>query len=172
MDINNLIERLMSLTYKNNNEPFEYNIINDRYKDKVSAEILKWYKTQDTTKEYEIIEVKKRIAELEAKVYTYEKIIANSNFAPILPKWVDYPITCNEKGATMNREYKLPEILYKLLAKHNMTQQQLADKLVCGQNTIYKWLRKDVMPNLCFVMRMAEIFNVSTDHLIYGTESR
>ena len=98
MDINNLIERLMSLTYKNNNEPFEYNIINDRYKDKVSAEILKWYKTQDTTKEYEIIEVKKRIAELEAKVYTYEKIIANSNFAPILPKRVDYPITCNEKG--------------------------------------------------------------------------
>ena len=76
-----------------------------------------------------------------------------------------------EKG-TMNREYKLPEILYKLLAEHNMTQQQLADKLVCGQNTIYKWLRKDIMPNLCFVMRMAEIFNVSTDYLIYGTESR
>ena len=72
----------------------------------------------------------------------------------------------------MNREYKLPKILYKLLAEHNMTQQQLAYKLVCGQNTIYKWLRKDVMPNLCFVMRMAEIFNVSTDYLIYGIESR
>ena len=76
-----------------------------------------------------------------------------------------------EKG-TMNREYKLPEILYKLLAEHHMTQQQLADKLVCGQNTIYKWLRKDIMPNLCFVMLMSEIFNVSTDYLIYGTESR
>ena len=70
------------------------------------------------------------------------------------------------------REYKLPEILYKLLAEHNMTQQQLADKLVCGQNTIYKWLRKDIMPNLCFIMRMSEIFNVSVDYLIYGTESR
>ena len=70
----------------------------------------------------------------------------------------------------MNREYKLPEILYKLLAEHNMTQQQLADKLVCGQNTIYKWLRKDIMPNLCFVMRMAEIFNVSVDYLLYGEE--
>ena len=72
----------------------------------------------------------------------------------------------------MKKEYKLPEILYKLLAEHNMTQQQLADKLVCGQNTIYKWLRKDIMPNLCFIMLMAEIFNVSTDYLIYGTESR
>ena len=78
------------------------------------------------------------------------------------------------KGAEMKeeREYKLPEILYKLLAEHKMTQQQLADKLVCGQNTIYKWLRKDIMPNLCFIMRMSEIFNVSTDYLIYGTESR
>ncbi len=26
------------------------------------------------------------------------------------------------------REYKLPEVLYKLLAEHNMTQQQLAEK--------------------------------------------
>ena len=78
------------------------------------------------------------------------------------------------KGAEMKeeREYKLPEILYKLLAEHKMTQQQLADRLVCGQNTIYKWLRKDIMPNLCFIMLMSEIFNVSTDYLIYGTESR
>ena len=72
----------------------------------------------------------------------------------------------------MTKEYKLPEILYKLLAEHNMTQQQLADKLVSGQNTIYKWLRKDIMPNLCFIMMMSDIFNVSIDYLIYGTESR
>ena len=72
----------------------------------------------------------------------------------------------------MNREYKLPEILYKLLSEHNMTQQQLADKLFCGQSTIYKWFRTGRMPNLEAVMLMAEIFNVSTDYLIYGTESR
>ena len=72
----------------------------------------------------------------------------------------------------MTKEYKLPEILYKLLAEHNMTQQQLADKLFCGQSTIYKWLRTGRMPNLEAVMLMAEIFNVSTDYLIYGTESR
>lgn len=66
------------------------------------------------------------------------------------------------------KEYKLPEVLYKLLADHKMTQQQLADELVCGQNTIYKWLRKDIIPNLYFVMRMSEIFNVSIDYLVYG----
>ena len=70
----------------------------------------------------------------------------------------------------MNREYKLPEILYKLLAEHKMTQQQLADKLVCGQNTLYKWLRTGRMPNLCSVMMMSDIFNVSVDYLLYGEE--
>ena len=100
MDIDNLIERLMSLTYRSRNN-FELNVIFEENRDKVFDEIKSWSKAQDITqeiinKEYEIIEVKKRIAELEAKVYAYEKIIANSNFAPILPKWVDYPITCNE----------------------------------------------------------------------------
>ena len=90
MDIDNLIERLMSLTYKSRNN-FEFNVIFEENRDKVIDEIKSWSKAQDITqeiinKEYEIIEVKKRIAELEAKVYTYEKIIANSNFAPMLPK--------------------------------------------------------------------------------------
>lgn len=70
------------------------------------------------------------------------------------------------------REYKLPEILYKLLEEHKMTQQQLADKLVCGQNTIYKWLRTGRNPNLEAVMMMAELFNVSIDYLVYGEERK
>ena len=70
----------------------------------------------------------------------------------------------------MTKEYKLPEVLYKLLAEHNMTQQQLADKLVCGQNTLYKWLRTGRMPNLSFVMMMSDIFKVSVDYLLYGEE--
>ena len=103
MDIDNLIERLMSLTYRDKGDKYDFNVISFNHRNKVFDEIKSWSKAQDITqeiitKEYEIIEVKKKIAELEAKVYTYEKIIANSNFAPILPKWVDYPITCNEKG--------------------------------------------------------------------------
>ncbi len=86
MDIDNLIERLLSLKYRNESEQVEYHVISSRNRHLVSNEVRKWYEEQ------------KKIAELEAKVYAYEKIIANSNFAPILPKWVDYPITCNEKG--------------------------------------------------------------------------
>ena len=91
MDLDNLIERLMSLTYRDSGAKYDLNVISDRHKGKVFDEIKSWSKVQDITqeiinKEHEIIEVKKRIAELEAKVYAYEKIIANSNFAPIISK--------------------------------------------------------------------------------------
>ena len=84
MDIDNLIERLMSLTYRDSGDKYDFHIISDSHKDKVFNEIMIWYKTQNVTNE--IIECKRKIAELEAKVYTYEKIIANSNFAPIISK--------------------------------------------------------------------------------------
>ena len=57
-------------------------ICSDSHKDKVFNEVMSWYKTQNISNE--IIECKRKIAELEAKVYAYEKIIANSNFAPIM----------------------------------------------------------------------------------------
>ena len=77
MDIDNLIERLMNVKYKDG-----FNIISACHKDKVFNEIMSWYKTQNISND--IIECKRKIAELEAKVYAYEKIIANSNFAPII----------------------------------------------------------------------------------------
>ena len=79
MDIDDLIERLMG-----KGEKYDFNVIPARYKDKVFNEIMSWYKEQNISNE--IIECKRKIAELEAKVYAYEKIIANSNFAPIISK--------------------------------------------------------------------------------------
>ena len=72
----------MSLTYRDRGDIYDLPIISDRHKDKVFAEIMSWYQTQNVSNE--IIECKRKIAELEAKVYAYEKIIANSNFAPIM----------------------------------------------------------------------------------------
>ena len=77
MDIDDLIERLMG-----KGEKYDFNVIPARYKDKIFNEIMSWYKDQNISNE--IIECKRKIAELEAKVYAYEKIIANSNFAPIM----------------------------------------------------------------------------------------
>ena len=85
----------MSLKYKNESEQVEYHVISPRNRALVSNEVKKWFEEQNIKA---TIDIQTKIAELEAKVYAYEKIIANSNFAPILPKWVDYTITCNEKG--------------------------------------------------------------------------
>ena len=84
MNIDDLIERLMSLTYRNKSDTYDFNIISDSHKDKVFNEVMSWYKDQNISNE--IIECKRKIAELEAKVYAYEKIIENSNFAPIIRK--------------------------------------------------------------------------------------
>ena len=86
MDINNLIERLLSLKYKNESEQFEYHVISSRNRALVSNEVRKWFEEQNIKA---AIDIQTKIAELEAKVYAYEKIIANSNFAPIIS---------NEKG--------------------------------------------------------------------------
>ena len=81
MDIDNLIERLLSLKYKNESEQFEYHVIGSRHRALVSNEVRKWFEEQNIKA---TIDIQTKIAELEAKVYAYEKIIANSNFAPIL----------------------------------------------------------------------------------------
>ena len=84
MDIDNLIERLMSLRHSGNEDKHDFYVIPAMYKDKVFNEVMSWYKNQNISNE--IIECKRKIAELESKVYAYEKIIANSNFAPIISK--------------------------------------------------------------------------------------
>lgn len=44
------------------------------------------------------VDMSKRIGELEAKVYTYEKIIANSNFAPMIQPTIVETVTEFPKG--------------------------------------------------------------------------
>lgn len=60
----------------------------------IAGAISEWAMEQLTD-----IEAEKRIGLLEAKVYAYEKIIANSNFAPMVqPIIVDEFIPKGEKG--------------------------------------------------------------------------
>lgn len=82
MDIDNLIERLMNLTYRNKGEKYDFQVISERHREAVSNEIRKWAYEQNMGQE--MLDNCKRLAELEAKVFAYESIIKNSNFAPIL----------------------------------------------------------------------------------------
>jgi hypothetical protein len=91
MNIEKLIEKIESATY-----PAKYIDGHGTYQSHaVSSEngaraavreaIYEW-----ATEEVTEIDAGKRIAELEAKCYAYEKVIANSNFAPVADSFLGY----------------------------------------------------------------------------------
>ena len=89
MDLDDLINRLMKLSYRNKSDVMDFPVISSHNRNLVSDEIRSWAKAQDNNqeilkKEHEIAEINKKIGELEGKVYVYETVIANSNFAPII----------------------------------------------------------------------------------------
>lgn len=80
MNLENLFEIICQATYKDGHDYHDYRIVySQAEKDALWGAIHKW-----TTTEMSSVETNKRLAELEAKCYAYEQIIANSNFSPML----------------------------------------------------------------------------------------
>lgn len=80
MDIKSLlskIEKAANYSYARD----DYLRLNDKDKALLNKIIYEWVAEQTTE-----VDLTRKVATLEAKVYTYEKIIANSNFAPILDR--------------------------------------------------------------------------------------
>lgn len=76
-----LVSNLMSLKYEDtgySGGTYQYDVISKKHRDRIKAAIVEWYDM------YFGAEYGRKIGELEAKVYAYEQIIANSNFAPML----------------------------------------------------------------------------------------
>lgn len=76
-----LVSKLMSLKYEDkgySGGTYQYPVISEKHIDMVKTAIVEWYDM------YFGAEYASKIAELEAKVYAYEQIIANSNFAPVI----------------------------------------------------------------------------------------
>ena len=80
MNIDDLIRRLEKATYRDKSDKYDYHILSSTNATAVVEKIiLDWAAEQMSD-----VELNKKCAELEAKCYAYEKIIANSNFAPML----------------------------------------------------------------------------------------
>ena len=84
MDIESLLQKLFSLEYVSADSRScsnSYPVIGDYRGQRtlVRNAVEEWYLEQKGRQNV-------KIAELEAKVYTYEKIIANSNFKPLLER--------------------------------------------------------------------------------------
>lgn len=106
MDIKSLlskIEKAANYSYARD----DYLYLNDKEKALLNKIIYEWAAEQTTD-----VDLTRKVATLEAKVYTYEKIIANSNFAPILNRptpSVPMGVPIEEAEHYMSKCFKMPE---------------------------------------------------------------
>lgn len=75
------------------------------------------------------------------------------------------------------REYKLPETLRRLLAKHPLTgkkttQKELAEYVGIRPQTVSQYICGETVPTAKNCLAIADYFGVSTDYLLIGYEDR
>ena len=70
----------------------------------------------------------------------------------------------------MNKEYKLPEMMRKLLKEKKISGNKLAYKMDVSQKSVYEWMNGITIPSLFSLMALAKEFDVGLDYLVYGKE--
>lgn len=60
----------------------------------------------------------------------------------------------------------------ELRKENGMSQQQLADKMFVNQTAVSQWERGATMPEPQAILRLAELFGVSTDYLLGRTDKK
>ena len=68
----------------------------------------------------------------------------------------------------MKKEVKFPEILRSLMNSKNLTMKELGELVGKSESSISYWLSGKVMPRISVIQKLADIFNITTDELIYG----
>lgn len=58
--------------------------------------------------------------------------------------------------------------LYELRKKHNLSQEELAEKLGVSRQAVSKWERSEASPDTDNLIALAKIYKLSLDELIYG----
>ena len=61
---------------------------------------------------------------------------------------------------------EFPEILAGMRSERGMTQEEVAAALSVSNKTVSKWERGDSSPDLASLVRLAELFEVTTDTLL------
>lgn len=82
MNIDGLVTKLLSLTYKDESMCYDFPIISTKHKSQVEIAVREWalenHDNQDAI-----------IASLEAKCLVYESVIGKSNFGPLIAPIID-----------------------------------------------------------------------------------
>lgn len=61
----------------------------------------------------------------------------------------------------------LSEKIVSLRKKHNMSQEELADKLYVSRQAISRWESGSAMPEAANLLQLSRLFHVTTDYLLY-----
>ena len=115
--LDSLLNILQKVEYQSEYSGSKYmnRVISEKNMPLIKTAVVEWYDM------YFSSEYARKIGELEAKVYAYEQIIANSNFAPMLQpllrekdsnKPTEYPICPQVDGNTIPRCIHLVEKQY------------------------------------------------------------
>lgn len=65
---------------------------------------------------------------------------------------------------------KIGENIYKLRTKHRLSQETLAQSLEVSRQSVSKWENDSAVPELDKLVRMAKLFQVTLDELVYGPQ--
>ena len=61
---------------------------------------------------------------------------------------------------------KINEKIYSLRKKHNLSQEELADRINVSRQTVSKWELGDSTPDFDKIVPLCEVFGISTDELL------
>ena len=66
---------------------------------------------------------------------------------------------------------EIADRLVKLRKKHNLSQEELANKLGISRQAVSKWERAEASPDTDNLITLAKLYNVSLDDLLYSEDS-
>jgi len=70
------------------------------------------------------------------------------------------------------KEYPGPmetgKFIKQLRKSHGMTQENIAEKVFVTRKAVSKWENGECYPQIDVVMRLSDIFGISTDEILYG----
>ena len=62
--------------------------------------------------------------------------------------------------------------LYELRKRHNLSQEELAEKLGVSRQAVSKWERSEASPDTDNLIALAKIYDLTLDELIYGEKEK
>lgn len=69
-----------------------------------------------------------------------------------------------------DRQFKIGEMINKYMRLNGMTMKQLANLVGKAESTVSMWINDKMYPRMGVIQKLADIFGITTDQLIFGDD--